>query len=85
MDALLFAQPRPGIFIPAYCFCKIHDRGHEYEWGHKGGHPPRPFGLTLLAGQYATHRADGMVANNTFFVMSWGESVSCEAASGTCG
>ena len=57
--------------------------GHEYEWGHKGGHPPRPWGLTYLASQYATHRKDGMVANGTFFVVTWGESVECGA--GTCG
>ena len=62
--------------------------GHEYEWGHKGGHPGKPpaEALTYLVPQYEAHRnatGDQLVKRGNFFVMTWGESIECK--DGTCG
>ena len=56
--------------------------GQEYEWGHKGGHP-NPHGnneLGILAPTYLNRRAGELVKQNSFFVMSWGESIEFPAA-----
>jgi hypothetical protein len=48
--------------------------GHNYEIGHKGGHPRVPWGITTLATQYEGYRSHGEVAAGRLFVITWGES-----------
>lgn len=64
--------------------------GHEYEWGHKGGHPGKPpfCALQYLTPQYDAHNgigpgSDELVKDGSFFVMTWGESIEC--GKDTCG
>ena len=49
--------------------------GHNYEIGHKGGHPRVPWGITALANQYLSYKSHGEVTDRRFFVMTWGESL----------